>query len=62
MTQAERFDYILKLEAESREQRVKCDLAVAKRKIEQETFNAQVSIITAQLTIMNTAVILAVKI
>jgi len=50
--QLKRFDYILKLEADNREQRLKHDLAITKRKIKQETLNAQINIITAQVSIV----------
>ena len=62
MTQAERFEYILKLEADNREQKLKHDLAEAKRKNKQETLNAQINIITTHLSIMNAAAILGVSV
>ena len=61
MTQSERFEYILKLEADNRERRLKYDLAKVKREIKQETLNAQINIITTQLSIMNAAAFFGVK-
>ena len=51
MTQSERFDYILKLESNNNKQKLKRDLAEAKRKVKQEAINAQISIITTQVAI-----------
>lgn len=62
MNKAERFDYILGLEAEQRERKLECDLAKAKHKIKQETLNAQINIITTQLSIINAAAFLGVKV
>ena len=61
MTQAEMFDYTLKLETDNREQRLQHDLATAKRQIKQETLKAGINIITTQLTIMNTAALLGLE-
>ena len=61
MTQSERFDYILKLEADNREQKLKHDLATAKHNIKQQTLHAGINVITSQLSIMNAAAFLGVK-
>ena len=51
MNKAERFDYILKLEAGNREQRLKHDLDIAKHKNRMDTLNACASIMTSHMTI-----------
>ena len=51
MTQAERFEYILKLEADNNERKLKYELAKAKQKSKVDLFNLQASLISTHVSL-----------
>jgi len=55
MTQSGMAEYILKLEAENREQRLKHYQSMAKHKAKQDAINTGVNLIITQMSIANAA-------